>query len=124
MANPQSGNPRAYGQVVVPGGGTPVRATVNQTDPTRRVGLQSITIQVRPANTGLLYIRLKGDLTDDRVTRAVTLAILPAPVSATAGPFDSRTFTTLPGSGGLNLADLYLDVSVNGDGAIISGVAG
>jgi len=124
MANPVAGNPRAFGQIVVPTPGTPVRVTSTQTDPTLRVGLQSITFQARPANAGIVYIRLKADLADDRTNRLYTLGILAHPTSATDGPFDRMTFTALPGGAGLNAADFYLDASNAGDGALISGVAG
>lgn len=115
---------KSFGQVVVTAGGTPVRATSNQSDPTKRVGLQSLTVQVRPANTGLLYIRMGNSPLDDRTTRSTVLAILPAPASATSGPFASVTFSIPVAPAGLNLADIYLDASVNGDGGILSGTVG
>lgn len=124
--NPASGNPRAFGDVNVTTGGTPVRATSGQTDPTLRIGLQSITFQVKPGNTGVMYIRAKGPgtPTDDRTNLDFTMRVLPAPPSATQGPFAETTFTALPGSGGLNLADFWIDAGVNGNGVLISGIAG
>jgi len=124
MANPQSGNPRAYGRVTVTTGGAPVRATINQADPTLRVGLQSVMFQAHPANTGIMYVRLRSTLADDRTTLAVTLALIPAPTSATQGPFSSVTFSAPPVPGGFNLADFYVDAGVNGNSVIVSGVAG
>lgn len=124
MANPVSGNPRAFGQIVVPAPGTLVRVTSTQQDPTLRVGLQSISFQARPANAGIVYIRLKGDGSDDRTNRFFTLGILAHPTSATDGPFDRMTFTAPPGSGGLNAADFYLDAASAGDGALVVGIAG
>lgn len=124
MANPQSTNPRAYGLITVPAGGTPRRATFNQSDPTARVGLQSIMFQAHPANTGIMYIRLKANLADDRVTLAHTVGFVPAPTSATQGPFPSITFSAPPQGAPFNLADFYVDAGVNGNGVIVVGIAG
>jgi hypothetical protein len=129
MAQTQSTNPRPFGLVTVAAGGTPARATANQTDPAARVGLQSIMFQVRPANTGVIYIRMRGvgatPLSDDRATLLYTLAVLPAPGSATLGPFASVTFAPAgPIGAPFNLADFYIDAGVNGDGCLVSGVAG
>lgn len=125
MANPQSGNPRPYGAVTVATGGTPVRATVNQSDPTARVGLQSIRFQVLPGNTGVVYVRMKAGLADDRTVLTVTLAILPAPASATSGPFAAyEVAPSGPIGSPFNLADFYIDAAVNTNGVLISGIAG
>ena len=124
MANPVSSNPRVFGQIVVPAPGTLVRVTSTQTDPSQRVGLQSITFQARPANAGIVYIRMRGDASDDRTNRLFTLGILAHPTSATDGPFDRMTVTAPPASGGLNAADFYLDAASAGDGALVFGIAG
>jgi len=124
MANPQSGNPRAYGKITVTTGGTPVRATVNQTDPAARVGLQSIMFQAHPSNTGVMYVRLKGPLGDDRTTLAHTIGFIAAPTSATQGPFPSQTFSAPPQGAPFNLADFYVDAGVNGNAVIVTGIAG
>jgi len=108
----------------VPAGGTPVRATINQTDPAARVGLQSVMFQAHPANTGIMYVRLRVNLADDRTNLAFTLALIPAPTSATQGPFSSVTFSAPLVGAPFNLADFYVDAGVNGNSVIVSGVAG
>ena len=116
---------KSFGQVIVAAGGTPARATVNQGTPSTPVSLQSVRIQVRPANTGLLYVFQGGSnfSGDHRTSRDVCLAILPAPASTTSGPFEKYEAQFVVPVG-LNLADIWLDVSVNGDGAIVSGTVG
>lgn len=125
-ANPLGGNPRVFGDVNVSAAGTPVRATSGQADPALRIGLQSITFQVKPGNTGVMYIRTKGagTPTDDRTNLDFTMRILAAPISATQGPFEHATFTATPASGPLNLADFWIDAGVNGNGVLITGIAG
>jgi hypothetical protein len=49
-----------------------------------------------------------------------TFAAIPAPASGTTGAFASQTFTIVNAPGGINLADFYLDVSVSGEGVLIS----
>lgn len=126
MANPQSTNPRAYGKVVVTTGGTPVRATINQSNPAARVGLQSIMFQAHPANTGVMYIRLAGTnpIADDRTNNAFGLGFVAAPTSATQGPFPSITLSAPPAGAPFNLADIYVDAGVNGNSVIVVGIAG
>jgi len=116
--------PQPFGKVVVTTGGTPTRATANQVDPTARVAVQSFMVQVLPGNTGLIYVRQKGSLADDRTNLLKTVAILPAPGSATTGPFPSVTFSKPLTSAGFNLADIYIDASVDGEGALIVGTTG
>jgi hypothetical protein len=116
---------RVLGKVTVPTGGTPERVTKNLTDPTARIGVQSIFLQALPSNTGIVYVRVRGNPpADDRVTMAVTFGLIPAPTSATTGPFPSITISEPMIPAGFNLADLYLDVGVNGDGALVSAVTG
>ena len=116
---------RSFGQVIVTTAGTPVRATANLAVPGTSVPLQSLRIQVRPANTGILYVFQGGGnfSGDHRTTRDVALAILAVPASATTGPFDKYEVSFVVPVG-LNLADIWLDASVSGDGGIISGTVG
>ena len=117
---------RSFGQVTVAAGGPPARATANLAVPATNVPLQTVRIQVRPANTGLLYIFHGGGnfSGDHRTSRDVCLAILAAPASVTTGPFETYEAGVFVVPVGVNLADLWIDVSVNGDGAIISGTVG
>jgi hypothetical protein len=117
----------AYGQVIVAAAGTPARATSNLDDPARTVPIQSFMVQVRPENTGLVYVFQGGANfagVDDRATRRRCLAILPAPADAVEGPFHSVSISqpVIPASG--SLSDIWLDVSVSGNGAIISATTG
>lgn len=118
---------RVLGKITVAAGGTPARVTQNLADPTARIGVQSIFLQALPTNTGIIYVRTRGvsgSLADDRVTLAVTMGLIPAPTSATTGPFPSITLSEPVIPAGFNLADLYLDASINGDGALVSAVTG
>lgn len=108
----------SYGKLSVTTAGTPVRATLGQSDPTARIGLQSIQFQALPANTGLIYI---GTAALNKSTGVGVLAVLPAPSSATTGPFASASFSEPLAPAGLNLADLYIDSTVNGESVYVSG---
>jgi hypothetical protein len=107
-----------FGKITVTSAGTPVRLTSTQSTPANRVGLQSITVQVLPANTGVIYV---GDSTLNVSTGAGILAILPAPASATTGAFASVSFSIPLAPTGLNLADYYVDASTNTQSVIVSG---
>ena len=109
----------SFGKVTVTTAGTIVRATSTQSDPTARVGLQSIQFQALPANTGVIYI---GTSAMVKSTGVGVLGIIPAPTSATAGPFGSFSVAEVLAPAGLNLADFYIDSTVNGEGVIISAV--
>ena len=109
---------QSFGKVTVSAAGTIVRATSGQTDPAARVALQSIQFQALPSNTGLIYIGLS---TLNKSTGAGVLAVLSAPASATTGAFASASFSEPLAPAGLNLADLYVDSTVNGEGVFISG---
>ncbi len=115
--------PKPLGRVIVTTGGTPVRATVNMADPTLRVGAQTFTVQAHPTNTGIIYVRM-GNQTDDRTTLRWTIGVIPVPVSATQGPFTVLTFSKPVGGAGFNMADIYLDTSVNGGSALVTVLAG
>jgi len=105
---------RSLGYVTVAAAGTPVRATVNETDPALRVGAQSILFQAKPDNTGVMYIGLAGM---DRTTGAQVIGFLGTPVSESA---PSLLISMPDVSGGLNVADFYVDADDNGDVAVVS----
>ena len=108
---------QSLGLVPVTTAGTKVRATSTQSDPTARLTVQSVQFQARPANTGLIYI---GTSALDKSTGAGVLAVIPAPASATTGAFGSATFSEALAPAGIDIADLYIDSTVNGDGVFIS----
>jgi len=115
--------PKPLGLVVVAAGGVPARATANMVDPTMRVAAQSFTVQAHPGNTGLIYVRM-GAQGDDRVVLRHTIGIIAVPVSATQGPFPQLSFSKPVGSAGFNMASIYIDAGVNGNGAIVTCVEG
>lgn len=113
----------SLGQVTVAAGGTPSRASTNLANPTSPRKYSSLMFQARPANTGIVYVLFKGDGStpgDDRTTRKYVLAILPAPASATQGPFSSYTVGKAGYPGQEDITKYWIDVSANGDGVIIS----
>lgn len=113
----------AFGKVTVPVPGTPQSAAKNIATSQPRT-LQSIQFQALPANTGKVYIRLKGDPTiDDRTDLEQTIAILPAPTDDVNGPFASasRSVPNVPAA--LVLGLYYIDADVANDGVIVSGTA-
>ncbi len=115
---------QSFGQVSVPAGGTPVRATANLSAPTQAqpVFVQSFMVQAAPENTGLVYVlSSEADPGNDRVTRTKVLAILAVPGTATAGPFYASSYTMPNASGAVDLREIWIDVGVNGDDAIVSG---
>lgn len=111
---------KPLGKITVAVGGVPTRLTVNQADPAARIGAQAIMIQVLPGNTGLVYVRTGTGTGDDRTTLARTVAILPAPASATSGPFSSVTISLPVVAAGLDVSSFWIDVSVNTNGVIAS----
>jgi hypothetical protein len=103
---------RSLGKVTVSSSGTPVQTT------TTRAGLQSITFQVSPGNTGVAYIGLAGMSVSGGTG---ILAVLPAPTSATTGPFSSVTFSEPLAPAGLNAADFWVDSTHAADFVFVSG---
>lgn len=102
---------RAFGKITVSSAGTPVRATVNESTPTARVGLQSFTVFALAGNTGAnIYV---GSSTMNKSTYAGIYAIIPKGSSA--------SFTINLSPTGFNLADIYIDADTSGDLAVISG---
>ncbi len=117
---------KPFGKIVVTAGGTPVRATSGQPDPTLSVPTQSFLIQALPGNTGLIYVFAGGAnfSGDHRTSLDVCIAILPAPASSTNGPFASASLSVPVAPSALNISDIWIDSSVNGGGALITALAG
>ena len=106
----------SLGYVTVTTAGTPVRATVNAPTPSQRLGIQSITFQVLPANAGLIYYGRAGM---DKSTGVGVLGILPKPASATTGPFEEATISIPVAPAALNAADFYVDATSSGDKVLV-----
>lgn len=107
---------RSLGRVLVPAAGVPVRATINEVDPTLRWPAHSILFQQVPGNTGRIYI---GQVGMNVVTGAGVLAVLAIP---TANILPSSSATITMAVSGFNLADFWIDVSVGGEACQVSGV--
>lgn len=113
---------KALGKITVTTPGTAVPITgnlANHADPGFRVAAQSIVFEVLPGNTGLVYIQ-QGGGADDRTNLTRTLAILPAPASATQGPFASYTISLPVAPAGFNAADYYIDAANANQGVLVS----
>ncbi len=94
--------------------GTPTRLTVNETDPARMLLCHSILIQQVRTNTGFLLI---GQVGLNETTGVNLDAVLPIPTdnslpNATVGISDSGN--------PFNVAEYYVDFTVNGDKALVS----
>lgn len=105
------------GKVTVTTAGTIARATNGQSTPGARVSCQSFMVQALPANTGVIYV---GNSAMVSSTGVGVMGIVPKPASNLTGPFPSISFAIVEAPNGINLADIWLDASVSGEGAIIS----
>ena len=117
----------SFGIVTVTSGGTPVRATQNLTLATGEpVPLQTVRIQAHPGNTGVGYVfaGMTTPAADHRTDGVGLVGVIPAPVSATQGPFGYVEFTLPATPNGINLANLWLDASASSQKFIVSGTLG
>lgn len=107
----------SLGRVLVTAAGTPARVTANEADPSANYPVHGLLIQALTSNTGVVYV---GAADMDTSTLAGVYAVLGIPGSTGAPPVFSATITQA--ANGINLDDLWLDVSVSGEGALISGL--
>src|SRR5262245_24106719 len=116
----------SLGKVTCANGAVPARATVNRTDPTARVGVQGFMVQALPGNTGKVYVFVGGAqfTGDHRTSLTGALFQVPAPASATNGPFPTGSLGLQNESTGINMADIFIQTDINGDGAIIAATIG
>jgi len=105
-------------KITVATAGTRVRATSTQVDPTKRIPCQAFLVQAHPSNTGLGVV---GDSTVLYSTMAGVWGIIGSPSGLTIIPAFVAKHNVAPGP--FNLADIYLDASVNNQSFIISYVA-
>lgn len=107
---------RSLGRVTVTTAGTPKRATNGESDPSARYPAHAVLFQ-RDLNTetGNVYIMDRED--GDPSTGVGVVAILAIPTENILPSF-SATITYAPA--GLNLADLWIDSDVNGEGCQVS----
>ncbi len=92
----------------------PVRVTINQADPTLRYGAHSYLVEAVSTNTGAVYI---GNSAMNKTTLSGVYAILPPPTTNSFSNF-SATVTYAPAA--FNMAEIYIDVDVSGEGALVS----
>lgn len=102
---------KSLGKVTIASGGTPVRATANETDPTARYAVQSFTVQAGAANAGIVYVGLGSSFSTS--TGAGVIGLIPKPASATTGPFSSASYSILEAPAGIDMRDIYIDGTTN-----------
>lgn len=109
---------QSYGAVTITTGGTPVRCTNNESVPAARVAVQSFMVQALPANAGIIYVGTSASMNTS--SGVGVLAVIPKPASATTGPFPSASFSIVEAPAGINLNEIWLDASSNGDKAYVT----
>ena len=111
----------SLGTVIVAAAGFPEPATANQTDPTKRFPANSVLVEVLPTNGGEVYIGNAGMNVGLLPVAGLNgiVAVIPKPTASIYGSFSASDQRALVG---LNLADLWIDVQVGGDGVVISGL--
>lgn len=101
---------RSFGKVTVASAGTPVRATSNESVPTARVGVQSLTVFALAGNAGAnIYV---GNSAMNKSTLAGVYAIVPK------GSSGGATINLAPA--GINANEIFIDADTNGDAALVS----
>lgn len=100
---------RSLGKITVAASGTPVRLTVNESDPTARIGCQAIVINSLAGNTGSVYLGTSG------FARSTGTGCMLIVAKGTTQQVGSQMAPA-----GLNAADYYLDADTNSDAAIVS----
>ena len=107
--------------VTVTTSGVPVRATSAEADASARRACQTVFIQQRPANTGVLYVCDRSDA--DITTGLGVLAQIPAPVLnadsiATSLPCAVVSAPDAPAP--FDAAEFWIDADNDGDVALVS----
>jgi hypothetical protein len=73
-----------------------------------------------PGNTGKVYLFFsRATPGDDRTNLTKAIGIVPAPASATTGPFPSVSHAQPVSVLGFDLSHVWIDVETNGDGVIV-----
>jgi hypothetical protein len=105
---------QAYARIRVTVPGTPVRVTVNETNPALAMGCHGVLIQALPTNTGAVYI---GTLQMSRSQYTGVFSVLAIPTDNQIPSF-SAALTLAPA--GIRLCDLYIDADQANDGVIVT----
>jgi len=111
----------SLGTVIVASAGIPVRATSNQTDSTKRFPANSVLIEALSTNSGDIYVGVAGMNAGFIWVAGLNgiVAVIPPPTASVYGSFSASDQRALVG---LNLADLWIDAEVDGEGVVISGL--
>lgn len=111
---------RSLGQVTLTTGGTPVRATINETTPADNLACYSILFQRDAvADTGLVYIGTASTM--DGPNGTLTIAILGVPSGASLHKHEIKIDFAVDA---LNAADFFVEGTVNGETVLISVIEG
>lgn len=102
---------KSFGKVTVTSAGSKVRCTINQTDPTARVGLQSFSVYAPAGNVGDVYVGIGSTFSTS--TYSNLLGIIPK------GQWWSGVINLAPA--GVNLADYYIDAVNSNDSVLVVG---
>ena len=101
---------KSLGKVTVTTAGTPVRATLNESTPTARYAVQSLSVQALAGNSGTnIYV---GNSAMNKSTLAGVFAIVPKGSTASA--------VIIQAPAGILANEIYLDADTNGDAALVS----
>lgn len=102
------------GKILVPLNGTPVQVTSLQPRPADNYPCHGVLIQALPSNSGKVYI---GKSTLNKNTLADCFAVLAVPTTNQIPSF-TAALTLAPNA--INLTEIWIDVDVNGEGALVS----
>ena len=101
---------RSFGKVTVTTAGTPVRCTLNESTPSARMAVQSLTVFALAGNTGTnIYV---GSSAMNKTTLAGVYAIVPK------GANGGITINLAPA--GIMANEVYLDADTSADAALVS----
>lgn len=105
---------RSLGKVTIPNAGTPVQATVNQSDPAQVFLCHAFLVESWPTNVGKIYVGLKNM---DKSSGSNLLAVLAIPTTNSIPTF-SATIAAAPNA--LSINDIYIDADTSNDSALVS----
>lgn len=101
---------KSFGKVAVASAGTPVRCTLNESDPTARYAVQSISVQALAGNTGTnIYV---GSASMNKSTGVGVYVAVPK------GNQVDISIDLAPA--GINANEVYIDADTTNDAAYIS----
>lgn len=96
------------------------RLTANETDPTRRVRAQAISVVALPTNTTPVYV---GTANMNISSGVGVYDIIPAPTDPTTGPYPSWSPSMPLAPVAFNAEDIYVYSETAGEGVVVAVVA-